>query len=27
MCKYPAYPRYTGSGDVNHSTSFVCAME
>jgi feruloyl esterase len=25
LCKYPAYPRYKGSGDLNDAASFVCA--
>jgi hypothetical protein len=24
VCKYPAYPRYNGSGDVNDAASFTC---
>ena len=24
MCKYPAYPRYRGAGDVNDAASFAC---
>lgn len=24
MCRYPLYPRYTGSGDVRAATSFAC---
>jgi hypothetical protein len=27
LCKYPAYPRYRGSGDVNTSDSFVCSTD
>ena len=25
VCKYPAYPRYQGSGDVNDAASFTCS--
>lgn len=25
LCEFPAYPRYSGSGDVNSATSFTCA--
>ncbi|KQP45511.1 tannase/feruloyl esterase family alpha/beta hydrolase [Pseudorhodoferax sp. Leaf274] len=25
LCKYPAYPRYKGSGDVNDAASFACS--
>ena len=25
MCRYPAYPRYNGSGDVNLASSFTCS--
>jgi feruloyl esterase len=25
VCKYPAYPRYKGSGDVNSASSFTCS--
>src|SRR5262249_28532471 len=25
LCVYPAWPKYTGSGDVNQSASFACA--
>ncbi|MFT3722220.1 MAG: tannase/feruloyl esterase family alpha/beta hydrolase [Hyphomonadaceae bacterium] len=25
LCEYPKWPRYTGSGDVNAASSFVCA--
>jgi hypothetical protein len=25
LCKYPAYPRYKGSGDVNDAASFECS--
>jgi feruloyl esterase len=24
MCRYPNYPRYNGSGDVNSAASFTC---
>jgi feruloyl esterase len=24
LCEYPAYPRYSGSGDVNQASSFSC---
>lgn len=24
LCEHPAYPKYTGSGDVNAASSFVC---
>ena len=24
LCKYPAYPRYKGSGDVERAENFVC---
>ena len=27
LCKYPAYPRYMGSGDMGAATSFVCASD
>ncbi len=27
MCKFPAWPRYKGSGDVNAATSFECVSE
>ena len=27
MCKYPAWPRYKGTGDVNAASSFECSME
>jgi hypothetical protein len=27
LCKYPAYPRYTGTGDVNSASSFVCSTQ
>ncbi len=27
LCKYPAYPRYKGSGDVNSSASFTCSTQ
>ena len=26
MCRYPAYPRYRGSGDARMAESFECAM-
>jgi feruloyl esterase len=25
LCRYPTYPRYLGSGDPNHASSFTCA--
>ena len=25
MCRYPLYPKYKGSGDVNVADSFTCA--
>jgi feruloyl esterase len=27
LCDFPAWPRYTGSGDVNSAASFTCATE
>ena len=27
MCKYPAWPRYRGTGDVNAASSFERLME
>jgi feruloyl esterase len=27
MCRYPAYPRYSGSGDVNSASSFACSTQ
>jgi feruloyl esterase len=27
VCKYPAYPRYNGSGDVNDAASFSCSTD
>jgi feruloyl esterase len=27
MCKYPAYPRYNGSGDPNAASSFTCSTQ
>ena len=27
LCEYPAFPRYTGSGDVNVASSFTCATQ
>ena len=27
MCKYQAWPRYKGTGDVNAASSFECLME
>jgi feruloyl esterase len=27
LCKYPAYPRYRGTGDVNVASSFVCTSD
>ncbi|SDC85598.1 tannase/feruloyl esterase family alpha/beta hydrolase [Paraburkholderia lycopersici] len=26
LCRYPAFPRYLGKGNLNHATSFTCAM-
>ena len=26
LCEFPAYPKYSGSGDVNQAASFTCAM-
>ena len=26
LCEYPAYPKYTGSGDANVAASFTCVM-
>jgi feruloyl esterase len=26
-CKYPAYPRYKGAGDVNDAASFTCSTQ
>ncbi|MGZ7173218.1 tannase/feruloyl esterase family alpha/beta hydrolase [Burkholderia gladioli] len=26
LCRYPAFPRYVGKGNVNRASSFVCAM-
>jgi feruloyl esterase len=25
LCKYPAFPRYKGSGDPNDAASFSCS--
>ena len=25
LCRYPAYPKYKGSGDVNDAANFSCA--
>ncbi|WP_322048836.1 tannase/feruloyl esterase family alpha/beta hydrolase [Paraburkholderia sp. J67] len=25
LCRYPAFPRYTGTGNLNRASSFVCA--
>ncbi len=25
LCRYPAFPKYSGSGDMNAATSFTCA--
>jgi feruloyl esterase len=27
MCKYPAYPRYKGSGDPNSAENFTCSTQ
>jgi feruloyl esterase len=27
VCKYPAFPRYKGSGDVNTAASFDCVNQ
>jgi hypothetical protein len=27
LCVYPAWPRYTGTGDVNAASSFTCATD
>jgi feruloyl esterase len=27
LCKYPSYPRYNGSGDVNAASSFTCSTQ
>ncbi|MES2259760.1 MAG: tannase/feruloyl esterase family alpha/beta hydrolase [Pseudomonadota bacterium] len=27
VCKYPAYPRYKGSGDMNNADSFSCSTQ
>jgi feruloyl esterase len=27
LCRYPAYPRYRGKGDVNDAASFSCARD
>jgi|KBSMisStandDraft_5_1062788.scaffolds.fasta_scaffold31037_3 Tannase and feruloyl esterase. len=27
LCKYPSYPRYNGSGDVNAAGSFTCSTQ
>lgn len=27
MCRYPAWPKYNGSGDVNSATSFTCVNQ
>ena len=27
LCEYPAFPRYSGSGDVNSAASFSCALQ
>lgn len=27
LCIYPSWPKYTGSGDVNAASSFVCATQ
>lgn len=26
LCEYPAYPKYSGTGDVNSASSFTCAV-
>jgi hypothetical protein len=25
LCRYPTFPRYKGSGDVNSASSYSCA--
>jgi feruloyl esterase len=25
LCRYPLFPRYTGKGNVNQASSFVCS--
>jgi hypothetical protein len=25
LCKYPAYPRYSGSGNMNEAANFSCS--
>ena len=27
LCRYPAYPRYTGKGDVNDAANFACVAD
>ena len=27
LCKYPAYPRYKGSGDSDDASSFTCSTQ
>lgn len=27
LCHYPSWPKYSGSGDVNDASSFVCAVD
>jgi hypothetical protein len=27
LCRYPAWPKYRGTGDVNHASSFECAVK
>jgi feruloyl esterase len=27
LCKYPSYPRYNGTGDVNLSSSYTCSTQ
>lgn len=27
LCKYPAYPRYNGTGDVNDAANFTCSTQ
>lgn len=26
LCRYPAWPKYTGQGDINHASSFTCVV-
>jgi len=27
VCRYPAWPRYSGSGDPDTASSFICTIE